>query len=80
MTPKNPWTTHIYRHWRAHPYQDFKSVLQNASKTYRSKKTNKKRVTFKKKIATWYYYTESEAISPRKKKSVSRKSPSYRKT
>ena len=67
MTPENPWTTHIYRHWRAHPYQDFKSVLKNASKTYRRKKEPKKRVTFRKRLTTVHFYAESEAISPRKK-------------
>ena len=68
MAPINPWTKHVEKYWRSHPDQNFRSILQNASKTYRSKKTTKKRVTFRKKLTTWHFYTESEAISPPKRR------------
>lgn len=68
MTHINPWTSHVEKYRLSHPDQNFKSILQNASVSYRRKKAQKKRVTFKKRLTTWHFYTESEPISPPKRK------------
>jgi len=63
MTTTNPWSRHVSKYWKAHPHQDFKRVLQNASKTYRIIK----RVTFNKNLECWYYYDEKDALSPQRR-------------
>lgn len=67
-TTINPWTRHVEKYWRSHRDENFKSILQNASKTYRAKKATKKKVTFKKKLTTWHYYTAREPISPQRRR------------
>ena len=70
MPTMDPWKRHWDRYWRSHQDQTFKEVLQNAKKTYpyRTKKAPKKKVTFKKKLTTWHYYDQNEAISPPKRR------------